>query len=536
MTDIDDQRNQIDLLDANLTRAQEVADKFRQSFHDAGALRAENADLNSQIKDLEKNLATVQNELQDYQNNVVANPGSVPFNAQHQVSTMNSLVMYRRFVYEMTQDHSKLKAEIAANETLSARETAIKSNMKLKMIENAMTNLPVGKDQDLLMTDYFLLANEQVVLVSQVERQENDALERKRAADAESERKEKALEKAADRAAAKLEKEAEAKKPERKLPKLNLIEITGKPETFLCEWNVFMTTIHESKMNVTDKFNYLLGAVKGDAKDALVGLAFSEVDYEEAIRILPEQFGKPEVLIPHMRACLSTIPKVDHEHNVTALMATNNYVLKVIRNLKHLKVEEVAYGWLALSNVLAALPGSLTRDWEKKRLTNSLDSILKELKEHISVLQTDNARRQVNEKVVEPTQNKSKDSKQKDKNNSNPSSHWGSASQVFVNSNVAKSNTNHDGKKKLCRVCEKGSHSPFWCRTGTVDERIKSAEKQKVCYSCLITGHQAKDCPDGRPCGRCKESGHCAALCQMPAQQASKEKEKESEASGSSDT
>ena len=68
------------------------------------------------------------------------------------------------------------------------------------------------------------------------------------------------------------------------------------------EWQPFWNQFHSSignnqRLNVIEKFSYLRSLLKGSAKKCMEDLSLTVYNYEEAINILKERFGNPQVVI-----------------------------------------------------------------------------------------------------------------------------------------------------------------------------------------------------------------------------------------------
>ncbi len=87
-----------------------------------------------------------------------------------------------------------------------------------------------------------------------------------------------------------------------------------------------------------------------------------------------------------------------------------------------------------------------------------------------------------------------------------------------VNNRKGKSKPNTKSGQKLSRPCVfcEGDHRDELCsKYRTVEERKERAFKQRLCYKCLDSSHQAKSCTrELRECRHCKNS-HLNALCKQ---------------------
>ncbi|XP_040078960.1 uncharacterized protein LOC120850512 [Ixodes scapularis] len=87
-------------------------------------------------------------------------------------------------------------------------------------------------------------------------------------------------------------------------------------------WSQFDCTIHQNEtLSEIDKFKYLKSYLTGKAAAAIEGLAVIAENYEVAIDLLKERFGKQELIIESHLSRLLEIKPVHDSRNVTALRA-----------------------------------------------------------------------------------------------------------------------------------------------------------------------------------------------------------------------
>ena len=80
-----------------------------------------------------------------------------------------------------------------------------------------------------------------------------------------------------------------------KLPKLCLPKFKGNVKKWHAFWELFESLIHEnSEMSSIDKFNYLSTLLEDAAARAIQGLPLTNANYNVAIEILKDRFGKPK--------------------------------------------------------------------------------------------------------------------------------------------------------------------------------------------------------------------------------------------------
>ena len=83
-----------------------------------------------------------------------------------------------------------------------------------------------------------------------------------------------------------------------KLPKLELPKFSGKVTEWSSSWDLYNTAIHSNvNMSKVNKFNYLFSLLEGNAARSIKGLTLTSANYDAAIEILQERFGKTQQII-----------------------------------------------------------------------------------------------------------------------------------------------------------------------------------------------------------------------------------------------
>ena len=83
-----------------------------------------------------------------------------------------------------------------------------------------------------------------------------------------------------------------------RLPKLVLPKFKGEITKFKSFWDSFDSAVNKNAdLSSVDKFNYLHALLEGQAARAIQGLTLSESNYQAAVEILHERFGKTQQII-----------------------------------------------------------------------------------------------------------------------------------------------------------------------------------------------------------------------------------------------
>ena len=145
-----------------------------------------------------------------------------------------------------------------------------------------------------------------------------------------------------------------------KLPKLEIPAFSGEPLEWQGFWDRFSLSIDSNdSVSDVDKFNYLLRFLSGKALSCVKGLTLSSENYQQALDLLKDRFGNPQVLISAHMDKLIKIKRVKGMDNLESLRKLYNEVETCLRNLKSLKVEQATYGCLLISILKDKLPEEL---------------------------------------------------------------------------------------------------------------------------------------------------------------------------------
>jgi len=164
-----------------------------------------------------------------------------------------------------------------------------------------------------------------------------------------------------------------------RLPKLELPTFDGTISQWPGFWEAYDVAIHSNvDLALTDKFSYLRSMLRGQAAEAVAGLALTALNYEHAVEILRKRFGNTQLIInQHMEGLLSTA-SVGTDSDLTGLRRLYSTVEVHIRSLQALGVSKDAYGSLLSSVLMNRLPGEfrliISRELSDSAWT--IDSIL----------------------------------------------------------------------------------------------------------------------------------------------------------------
>ena len=287
------------------------------------------------------------------------------------------------------------------------------------------------------------------------------------------------------------------------LPKLQIQPFDGNPLEWLTFWDSYSNAVHNNhELNNIDKMNYLKGLITCNAARAIAGLPMTSQNYEKAIEMLKERFGRKQVLINAHMESLSKIsaPSAD----VQQLRKFHDSCESNIRALETLGVQTDSYGSLLIPILLKKLPEQLRctifrtnpqadccLNHLRTALCNEIDTREK------SQLTQENDTNSVIDDVLVPTVGALLTNTQPRQIHPPPKNF----------------NTNGRFELKPCIYCD-GKHRHDKCsKVKTTKERKTILAQKNKCLNCLRSGHTRYQC---RSKGRCLNCGlkHHTSICE----------------------
>ena len=142
-----------------------------------------------------------------------------------------------------------------------------------------------------------------------------------------------------------------------------------------------------------DKFNYLLSLLDGAAARSIKGLTLSEGNYDTAVELLQQRFGRPQQIISaHMEelikisSCSSECPQ--------SLRFVYDQITVRIRGLKTLGIGSEQYGSLLIPIIMSKLTGDI-----RLRIARESKDDVWNLDELMEVIRTEVEAREASEVV-----------------------------------------------------------------------------------------------------------------------------------------
>ena len=275
-----------------------------------------------------------------------------------------------------------------------------------------------------------------------------------------------------------------------KLPKLELPKFSGKVTEWSSFWDLYNTAIHSNvNMSKVNKFNYLFSLLEGVAR-SIKGLTLTSANYDAAIEILPERFGKTQQIIAaHMDQILQ-IPACT-EGRTEPLRFAFDKISVHVRGLASLGIAAEQYGSLLIPVIMAKLPSEIRLQVAHKATDDvwQINDLLKTIKSEIEAREmSEMARSNVNEKT----------------NKAKPST-------VPTVGSFIVTGDERDGAGKFkikCAYCHELHYSTSCERVTDREARVKLLRDSKRCFVCLRVGHQASKCDSTKKCRHCSGRHH----------------------------
>ena len=276
-----------------------------------------------------------------------------------------------------------------------------------------------------------------------------------------------------------------------RLPKLTLPKFSGDSLEWQTFWDTFAAGVDQNTtLSGVQKFHYLRAQLSGTAAHCIAGLTATNANYEHAIELLRQRFGRShKVTAAHMQALLHLAPPSATHRD---LRAFHDEISCHIRGLEAAGRSTDTYGDCLVPVILERLPlkvrQQLTRDhgsndWE-------ITPLLLALQKEIEILE---ANPTFNEEATPPLS----------------TVNFASAAQRVQRRPPPESP--RDSQPRPCLFCQR-PHHPQQCTTVTDPERRWDIVRSKRrCFNCLGP-HRVSDCMTRARCRTCNRKHH-TSLC-----------------------
>lgn len=281
---------------------------------------------------------------------------------------------------------------------------------------------------------------------------------------------------------------------------------TGDPIQFI-EWKTSFTSLIDKKnIASADKLHYLKKYVAGPARKTLDGIFYrnDEEAYKDAWNRLNQRYGQPFVIQRAFREKLAHWPKI-HPRDAEGLRAFADFLHSCQEAIPYVKGLDILNDCEENQKLVQRLPDWAASQWNRK-VTQVMrdDQEFPTFHEFVLFVVTE-AEIACNPITSFHTLHSSETNSEKHHLKEKKCK-----SSVYHTQAVTETETQGQlktGLKPPCMFCQDSRHHLHRCpefKRKALEERRKYVKEKKLCYGCLRTGHNAKDCRNRHSCDSCK--------------------------------
>ena len=290
------------------------------------------------------------------------------------------------------------------------------------------------------------------------------------------------------------------------LPRPQLLSFDGNPTEFIAFRQSFMNFIDSEPISSAHKLSYLLQFCTGEAKAAIQDcIVLPKEGYEEAWRILTDQFGRPHVIA---KAHLDTLL-----HGPAIQMSDPKSLITLARKMKSCEMVLSDDSFSAnlnnentLNEIAKRLPKPIRVKWVEKAtkiqkcrgFAPRFHDLLEFIRDRADVCSSS---------FADTLLAKDTNSQQTAGKTFKPKSTLATTAETTTKQQPAQPKRSPDNFKQLkCVVCNEDHYLPFCDRfiKMPLNDRLKIAKDENLCFNCLRKGHGHTNCPKE---SFCKQDG-----------------------------
>ena len=362
----------------------------------------------------------------------------------------------------------------------------------------------INEWQNLLTDAEDLLDDFQYYIESTSKQQEKEAEERRQRREAEEREKERQFELERMKLQSGIDKEKINEHKDRitkptvtvRLPKLELKKFDGNVLKWQEFWDTFEATIHNNPtLQPIDKFNYLRAELQSDALKSIGGLELTNANYETAVNMLHERYGRKQLILDNHYNQLSEMPTASNK--ASSLRSTYDDIEQHLRSLESLG-EDINQRQF-ITTIRNKLPKVVIARLELQKDPDvdwSVEKLRKCLRTYITAQEVAE-----NQKIAN-SEETNKHQSYRYRQHPQPKQVFGSADMMLANERP---------QRRKCIFCQR-NHWSDECRTvSTIEERKEKLKGR--CNICLQTNHETNSCRRRKICFHCKQTDHHRSLC-----------------------
>ena len=287
------------------------------------------------------------------------------------------------------------------------------------------------------------------------------------------------------------------------IPKVEIDKFDGDPleyQTFIAIFNEMVDSKAEDyQVKLTRLLQYTSGEAKAAIKNcALIG---SEEGYTQALGILKNRYGNTHLVSQRIINDLKKGKSVSKAHDLQQLadeLAMALTALKKLDMLSELNTQQ------SIIDILQRCQPYVRYRWRKKALEKKNNSqMYPDISDFVDFIKLVASEACDPVYGAEATKSCSNAKSFHTVTNSSPiSSHDLSLGSEFPNKSTPVSSNNSDYAARVCVVCGM-NHGLFYCdqfKGMRPEARLDIAIKNKLCFNCLLSGHNSLDCRKNSVC------------------------------------
>ncbi|VDL63615.1 unnamed protein product [Nippostrongylus brasiliensis] len=270
------------------------------------------------------------------------------------------------------------------------------------------------------------------------------------------------------------------------LPPIPIPTFDGKISEFENFWALFNANIHSQSLTNLQKFNYLLKALRGSAREAIRRYPITEENYLPALNLLSAKFGDKGKLVRMLQYKLDAAKargnQISHQRQLV------DYLIAIVVQLQQNGVN--LKGSYVTQKVLAKFRPDLQRrvlkqrfqseqrgeDWAVSELLGELDTLVKTEEQVAEMLHEAETHRPEHRKTV---------------------------------TEVRPPHSKHS----MCIYCDEANHNSLRCvKVGEITDRVKFMRAHRLCMNCGRQNHYSKECT-APGCMKCNGKKHHFSIC-----------------------
>ncbi|CAB3979329.1 PREDICTED: uncharacterized protein LOC107330089, partial [Paramuricea clavata] len=272
-----------------------------------------------------------------------------------------------------------------------------------------------------------------------------------------------------------------------RLPKITLPRFNGEVTKWNTFWDSFNSAIHtNTDIANIDKFNYLKSLIEGPAARAIQGLTLTNDNYETAIKILEERFGKRQQIVSAHMDELLKIPSCTSD-KLDTLRLVYDKISVHTRGLATLGISADQYGSLLIPVIMSKLPNEIRLQIAR----NSTQDVWK-IDELLGIIKKEVEAREASERIKADEHVRQQGSK------------W-QGHKPTARSFLSKDDQNYTVR---CAYCKELHYSASCTKVTDPEKRQDILRNTNRCFNCLRIGHHVSNCQSSKGCRHCKQKHH----------------------------